>query len=292
MNDNRVAIAGAAGRMGRHLIEACLQHPRLELSGAVVRAGSSLTGRDAGELAGQGAVGVRVTDNLTEALQAANVLIDFTLPDATVENARLCADKGVAMVVGTTGLGEEQKQALENAAGVVPIVLAPNFSVGITLSLRLLETAARVLGDDFDVEVVEAHHRHKIDAPSGTALRMGEVLAKALGRNLDECAVFGREGRTGERDPSTIGFETIRGGDVVGEHTVLFLGDGERLEITHRASSRMTFARGAVRSADWVVGRGPGLYDMEDVLGLASPQGDAGSLSGPGGSGAGIDSIV
>jgi 4-hydroxy-tetrahydrodipicolinate reductase len=265
----RIGIAGAAGRMGRNLIEATVQHPDLGLTAAVDRPGSDFIGMDAGELAGQGKLGVAISDDLRAVLDQVDVFIDFTLPEATVANARACAAAGVRMVIGTTGLTDQQRAAIEAAAGKVGVVFAANYSVGITLSLKLIDMAARVLGDDYDVEVVEAHHRHKIDAPSGTALRMGEVLANALGRDLKECAVYGREGRTGERDSKTIGFETIRGGDVVGDHTVMYLGVGERLEITHKASSRMTFARGAVRSAAWIHRKeGPGLYDMEDVLGL------------------------
>lgn len=264
----RIGITGAAGRMGRQLVETVLQHPDLELAAAVDRPGSSFLGADAGELAGRGNIGVTITDSLADVLPALDVLIDFTLPEATVENARLCREHGVRMVIGTTGLTAEQRREVEASSSEVGVVFAANYSAGVTLSLKLMDMAARALGDDFDVEVVEAHHRHKIDAPSGTALRMGEVLANALGRNLEECAVYGRQGRTGERDSRTIGFETIRGGDVVGDHTVMFLGQGERLEITHRASSRMTFARGAVRSAAWVADRKPGLYDMEDVLDL------------------------
>lgn len=264
----RIGITGAAGRMGRHLVETVLQNNELALTAAVDRAGSAFIGADAGELAGQSRAGVPVTDDLAAALPGIDVLIDFTHPEATVDNARLCREHGVRMVIGTTGLTAGQRQTVEQAASDIGVVFAANYSVGITLSLKLIDMAARALGDDFDVEVVEAHHRHKIDAPSGTALRMGEVLANALGRDLDVCAVYGRQGRTGARDSRTIGFETIRGGDVVGDHTVMFLGQGERMEITHRATSRMTFARGAVRSAAWVATRGKGLYDMEDVLQL------------------------
>lgn len=264
----RIGITGAAGRMGRHLVETVIQSQELSLAAAVDRPGSAFVGADAGELAGQGRIGVSITDDLSAVLPEIDVLIDFTLPEATVENAALCRKHGVRMVIGTTGLSSEQRKVVEQAASETGVVFAANYSVGITLSLKLIDMASRALGDDFDVEVVEAHHRHKIDAPSGTALRMGEVLANALGRDLEECAVYGRQGRTGERDSCTIGFETIRGGDVVGDHTVMFMGLGERLEITHRASSRMTFARGAVRSAAWVATQQPGLYDMEDVLQL------------------------
>ncbi|MEX0732951.1 MAG: 4-hydroxy-tetrahydrodipicolinate reductase [Aquisalimonadaceae bacterium] len=265
---NRIGITGAAGRMGRQLVETVVKSPGLELAAAVDRPGSPFLGTDAGELAGVGKIGISVTDDLAAVLPDLDVLIDFTLPEATVDNAALCARHGVRMVIGTTGLSPDQRQVVEQTASEVGVVFAANYSVGVTMSLKLIDMAARALGDDFDVEVVETHHRHKIDAPSGTALRMGEVLAEALGRDLDACAVYGRQGRTGERDSRTIGFETIRGGDVVGDHTVMFLGLGERLEITHRAGSRMTFARGAVRSAAWVADRDPGLYDMEDVLNL------------------------
>ena len=265
----RIGIAGAAGRMGRTLIEATVQHQDLQLTAAVDRPESGFIGVDAGELAGQGKLGVTIGDDLQAVLGQMDVLIDFTLPEATVRNAQACAEAGVRMVIGTTGLTDAQKADIDAVAARVGVVFAANYSVGITLSLKLIDMAARVLGDDYDVEVVEAHHRHKIDAPSGTALRMGEVLASALGRDLKDCAVYGREGRTGERDRKTIGFETIRGGDVVGDHTVMYLGLGERLEITHKASSRMTFAKGAARSAAWIHGRdGAGLFDMEDVLGL------------------------
>lgn len=265
----RIGIAGAAGRMGRQLVAAVMEHPALELVAAIQRPGSPFIGSDAGELAGLGPTGVHLTDRLEDACRRLDVLIDFTLPDAAADNARTCREHGVRMVIGTTGLDDAQKAEIEATAQHVGVVFAPNFSVGVTLSLKLIDMAARVLGDDFDVEVLEAHHRHKVDAPSGTAARMGEVLAAALGRDLRACATYGREGHTGERDSRTIGFQSIRGGDVVGDHTVMFLGQGERMEITHRASSRMTFARGAVRSAAWIAERqAPGLFDMEDVLGL------------------------
>ncbi len=264
----RIAIAGAAGRMGRHLIEATLQAEGSELAVAVDRPGNSLIGADAGDLVGQGTLGVAIGGGLEEALDDFDVLIDFTVPDATVANVELCRRAGKRMVIGTTGLSEAQRGVIVEAAGEIPIVFAANYSAGVTLTLKLIDMAARALGDDFDVEVIEAHHRYKIDAPSGTALRMGEVLAEALGRDLKRNAIYGRQGQTGERERKTIGFETIRAGDIVGEHTVLFGGIGERIEITHRASSRMTFAKGAVRAANWLSGQGAGLYDMSDVLGL------------------------
>jgi len=234
---------------------------------AIERAGSSLVGSDAGELAGIGRLGVTVVDDLQSAGDF-DVLIDFTLPEVTMTNLAVCRARGAAMVIGTTGLTGAQKAGLADAAQDISIVFAPNMSVGVNLCLKLLEMAAKVLGDEVDIEIIEAHHRHKIDAPSGTALRMGEVVANTLGRDLKACAVYGREGRTGERDRKTIGFETIRAGDIVGEHTVMFAGLGERVEITHKASSRMTFASGAVRAAQWLAGRDAGLYDMQDVLDL------------------------
>ncbi len=264
----RIVVAGAAGRMGRTLVEAVARDPAATLTGALERAGSPQLGADAGELAGVGRLAVPVVDTLDALSDPFDVLVDFTQPEATLEHAGWCAAAGRRMVIGTTGLSPGQRASLEDAARAVAMVFSPNMSVGVNLCFKLIETAARVLGEDVDVEILEAHHRHKADAPSGTALRMGEVVAAALGRDLRDCAVYGREGRTGERSPTTIGFATVRAGDIVGEHTVLFAGPGERVEVTHRASSRMTFARGAIRAAHWVAGRGPGLYDMLDVLGL------------------------
>ena len=229
---------------------------------------SSLLGNDAGDLAGIGKLGVEVAADLAAVTDAFDVLIDFTRPEPTLANLKLCRQAGCRMVIGTTGFNEEQKSQIEAAADDISIVFAPNMSVGVNLCLKLLDTAARVLGDEVDIEVIEAHHRHKVDSPSGTALRMGEVVADALGRDLADCAVFGREGHTGERDRKTIGFETIRAGDIVGDHTVMFAGSGEIVEITHKASSRMTFARGAVRAASWLMDKDTGLFDMQDVLGL------------------------
>jgi 4-hydroxy-tetrahydrodipicolinate reductase len=254
--------------MGRTLIEAVVGDPDARLVGAIERAGGPAVGADAGELAGLGRLGVPVADDLGALGDGYDVVIEFTQPEATLEHLAHCRARGRRMVIGTTGLSEAQKASVEEASAVLPIVFAPNMSVGVNLCLRLLDAAARVLGEEYDVEILEAHHRHKVDAPSGTALRMGEVVAAALGRDLRACATYGREGRVGERSASTIGFATLRGGDIVGEHTVLFAGVGERVEITHRASSRMTFARGALRAAHWVAGRPPGLYDMMDVLGL------------------------
>ncbi len=264
----KIAIAGAGGRMGRALIEAGRESGTIELVAAIERAGSPALGADAGVLAGGAALGVTVSEDLAAAAQSFDVLIDFTTPQATVEHLQVCRAAGRRMVIGTTGLDDGHKAALRDAAASSAIVFAPNMSVGVNLCFKLLDMAARVLGEEADVEIIEAHHRHKVDAPSGTALRMGEVVAAALGRDLAQCAVYGREGHTGARERSTIGFETIRAGDIVGEHTVMFAAVGERVEITHKASSRMTFARGAIRAAQWVSGRPAGLYDMQDVLGL------------------------
>jgi 4-hydroxy-tetrahydrodipicolinate reductase len=263
----KVVIAGASGRMGKTLLEAVAAAPDLCLHGALDRSGSPLLGRDAGELVGA-PLGVKVTDDVALALAGAEVLIDFTRPEATLRHLALCREIGVAAVIGTTGFDAAGKATIAEAARSVPLVFAPNMSVGVNLALKLLDTAARVLDDGFDVEIVEAHHRHKVDAPSGTALRMGEVVAAALGRDLRSCAVYGREGVTGERDGRTIGFATMRGGDIVGDHTVMFAGIGERLEITHKAGSRMTFALGALRAARFLAGKSDGLFDMQDVLGL------------------------
>lgn len=262
-----IAITGAGGRMGRVLLEAANETEGLTVSAAIERAGSSLVGVDAGELVGIGKLGVTVVDNLAEAA-GFDVLIDFTRPEVTLANLAVCRERGSAMVIGTTGFDDAQKATIAEASNDIGIVFAPNMSVGVNLCLKLLETAAKVLGDEVDIEVIEAHHRHKVDAPSGTALRMGEVVADALGRDLKKCAVYGREGQTGERDRKTIGFETIRAGDIVGDHTVMFASMGERVEITHKASSRMTFANGAMRAALWLGGRKSGLYDMQDVLGI------------------------
>jgi 4-hydroxy-tetrahydrodipicolinate reductase len=264
----RIAIAGAAGRMGRTLIEAVSQAEGVTVTAAFEHPEHGLIGSDAGLLAGLGGIGVPLTADVAAATGAFDVLIDFTRPQVTLANLAVCRAAGRRMVIGTTGFSDAEKAQLQAAGADIGIVFAPNMSVGVNLCLKLLDMAARVLGDEVDVEVIEAHHRHKVDAPSGTALRMGEVVAAALGRDLKECAVYGREGVTGERDRKTIGFETIRAGDIVGDHTVLFAGIGERIEITHKASSRMTFAKGAVRAADWLMGRGTGLYDMQDVLDL------------------------
>ena len=264
----KIAVVGAAGRMGKILTEACYESAQAELSVATEHPDSSLIGADAGELAGVGKNNVLIASNLEEAANDFDVLIDFTRPAPTLEHLDWCVAHGKPMVIGTTGFSEDEKAQIETAGKKIPIVFAANFSVGVTLSLKLLEIAAKVMGDHVDIEVIEAHHRHKVDAPSGTALAMGEVIADTLGRTLAEDAVYCREGHTGERKRKSIGFQTIRAGDIVGEHTVMFADIGERLEITHKASSRMTFAKGAVRSAIWVVGRPAKVYNMRDVLEL------------------------
>jgi len=264
----KIAIAGASGRMGRALVQATTENEGTQLAAAIERAGKSVIGVDAGELAGIEPLGVKIVDDLALVTADFDVLIDFTSIAATQKNLEVCRQAGKKIVIGTTGFSDEQKEIIARAANDIAIVFAPNMSVGVNVCLKLLDLAARVMGDDTDIEIIEAHHRHKVDAPSGTALRMGEVVASALGRDLKDCAVYGREGQTGERDRKTIGFETIRAGDIVGEHTVMFADIGERIEITHKASSRMTFAKGAVRAANWLMQHDKGLYDMQDVLGL------------------------
>ncbi len=264
----RIAVLGAAGRMGRMLVQTVHAETDTEVAAAVEREDNPFLGTDAGALAGIGEIGVPVGGSVHRALAVCDACIDFTLPEPTVEHAEACRSMGRAMVIGTTGLSPDQLAALERSARDIPIVHAPNMSVGVNLCFRLLDVAARTLGDSVDIEIIEAHHRNKVDAPSGTAVRMGEIVAAALGRNLADCAVYGREGRTGVRDRETIGFETIRAGDIVSEHTVMFAGEGERIELTHRGTSRANFAAGAVRAARWVTRRPPGLYDMQDVLGL------------------------
>ncbi len=263
-----VAIAGATGRMGRQLLDACGRVEGIRCSVASEHPDSPFIGADAGEVAGIGRLGVPITAELASLTDRFDLLIDFTRPAATIAHLALCRSAGKAMVIGTTGLSVEQKAEIAAGAAQIPIVFAPNMSVGVNLCFKLLELAARTLGDSVDIEILEAHHRHKADAPSGTALAMGQVIAGVLGRDLAQCAVYGHEGVTGERDRNTIGFATLRAGDIVGDHTVLFADDGERIEITHRASSRMTFAKGAARAATWLANRAPGLYDMRDVLGL------------------------
>lgn len=264
----RVAVTGAAGRMGKTLIEAIANHPETQLTVALERPDSSLLGADAGELAGVGRNGVTVVADLAAVADEFDVLVDFTVPAATLANAEVCAAHGKKMVIGTTGFDDAQKARLDAACGSMAVCMASNFSTGVNVCFKLLELAARVLGDDSDIEIYEAHHRHKVDAPSGTALSMGQVVADTLGRDLQKVAVYGREGQTGPRDSDTIGFATVRAADIVGDHTVMFAAEGERVEITHKASSRMSFARGAVRAAAWLGAQEMGRYDMQDVLGL------------------------
>ncbi|MEE4361569.1 MAG: 4-hydroxy-tetrahydrodipicolinate reductase [Pseudomonadales bacterium] len=266
--DARVAIVGAAGRMGRCLVAAVDARRDLRLAAALARPGSPAIGADAGALAGLAPLGVPLHDDLAPLLTRVDVVIDFSSVPATLAHLDLCVREGRALVIGTTGFTDQERHRIAEAASRIPVVFAPNYSVGVALMLDLLATAAHVLGDDFDAEIIETHHRHKIDAPSGTALRLGEAIASARGTTLASAAVHDRQGQTGPRVPGTIGFSVVRGGDVVGDHRVLFAGEGERIELTHRASDRMTFARGAVRAAAWAAGRPPGLYDMHDVLGL------------------------
>jgi len=263
-----IAVTGAAGRMGRNLIQACAENEQTQLSVALEHVGCSLIGADAGEMVGIGKNGVILQTDLSRQISHFHTLIDFTRPEVTLNNLAACVQHGRNIVIGTTGFTDQQKQQISQASSSIGIVFAPNMSVGVNLCFSLLDIAARILGDNVDIEVIEAHHRHKVDAPSGTAIRMGEIVAEALGRNLKDCAVYGREGNTGERAPQTIGFETIRAGDIVGDHTVLFADIGERVEISHKASSRMTFAKGAIRAANWLQEKNSGLYDMQDVLGL------------------------
>lgn len=263
----KIVIAGAGGRMGRTLIEGVLKDPSLSLAAAFDVAASGLVGKDAGELVGS-ACGVKVGDDAAMAIAAGRCLIDFTRPEATLAHLDLCLASGSSMVIGTTGFTDAQKQRIVAASKKIAIVMAPNFAIGVNVTFKLAEVAAKSLGDAFDVEIIEAHHRHKVDAPSGTALRLGEVVAGALGRKLADVAVHGREGITGEREGRSIAFHSIRGGDIVGEHTVIFAGEGERVEVTVRSQSRMTYALGALRSCQFLIGRASGLFDMQDVLGL------------------------
>lgn len=262
-----IAIAGASGRMGQMLIDAVRAADDCSLAGALDIAGSPSLGLDAGAFSGQ-ATGVLITADVREGLKNSQALIDFTRPEGTLAHLQVCRELGVAAVIGTTGFSDEQKAEIAEIAKSIPIMMAPNMSVGVNVTLKLLEMAAKALATGYDIEIVEAHHRHKVDAPSGTALKMGEVIADALGRDLRECAVYERYGVTGERDPSSIGFATIRGGDIVGDHTVLFAGTGERIEISHKSSSRATYAQGSLRAVRFLAGRAPGLYDMFDVLNL------------------------
>ena len=264
----KVGVIGAGGRMGRMLIEAVQNNPQTTLNAAIERQGSSLVGADAGEVAAVGQLDVQIVDDLNAVVNDIDVLIDFSLPDATEKNMQVCAEHNVAMVIGTTGFNEQQEQVLATASQKIAIVYAGNYSTGVNLSLKLLGMAAKAFGADADVEIIEAHHKHKIDAPSGTAYMMAEAVADARGQNLKDVAIYGREGQTGERESGTIGIHAVRGGEIVGDHTVMFIADGEVVEITHRARARMTFAAGAVRAATWVIEQQIGQYDMQDVLGL------------------------
>ena len=266
-NTLKIAIVGANGRMGRMLIESTLKDGVAKLVAAIDQPGTAVIGKDAGELVGM-PCGVVVTDDLEAGIAKADCLIDFTRPEGTLAHLEICRRHRVSIVIGTTGFDDAGKQAIRDAANEIPVVFAPNMSVGVNVVFKLLETASRIMADGYDIEIVEAHHKHKIDAPSGTALRMGEVVAQALGRDLKSCAVYGREGVTGERDPSTIGFATVRGGDIVGDHTVMYCGTGERVEIGHKAGSRMPYALGSLRAARFLKGQAKGLFDMQDVLGL------------------------
>ncbi len=271
-NDNKtinVGIIGAGGRMGRMLIEAVQDNAQTTLSAAIEREGSSLVGADAGEVAAIGRLDIQIVDDLQAVIDDIDVLIDFSLPDATEQNMQICAEHNVAMVIGTTGFNEQQEQVLRNASKHIAIVYAGNYSTGVNLSLKLLEMAAKAFGNDADVEIIEAHHKHKIDAPSGTAYMMAEAVATARDQNLKEVAIYGREGQTGARETGTIGIHAVRGGEIIGDHTVMFIADGEVVEITHRARARMTFAAGAVRAATWVINQNKGQYNMQDVLGLS-----------------------
>ncbi|MDP1685541.1 4-hydroxy-tetrahydrodipicolinate reductase [Hydrogenophaga sp.] len=264
---HRVCVAGASGRMGQMLVEALRSSGDCQLSGALDIPDSPMLGQDAAGFTGR-ASGVLITADLAEGLRGSQVLIDFTRPEGTLGHLRECVKHSVNAVIGTTGFSDAQKAEIAEAAKSIAIMMAPNMSVGVNVTLKLLEMAAKAMSTGYDIEIIEAHHRHKVDAPSGTALKMGEVIADALGRDLKDCAVYSREGVTGERDPSSIGFATIRGGDIVGDHTVLFAGIGERIEITHKSSSRVTYAQGSLRAVRFLSGKPAGLYDMFDVLGL------------------------
>lgn len=263
----RIAITGAAGRMGKNLIQATEQHTNTQLGGLIVLDNDPACGQDGGQISGLGThLGVCAQTSLEQISSKFDVLIDFTTPEASLQNLKWCVAHNKKVVLGTTGFSDEQKQQITDTAQQIAIVFAPNYSVGVNLCLDLLRRAAQVMGDDADIEVLEMHHRHKVDAPSGTALRMGEVVAETLGRNLNTHGCFARHGQTGARTAKEIGFATLRGGDVIGDHTVIFANEGERVEITHKAQSRMTFAKGAVRAANWLNDKPAGLYDMQDVL--------------------------
>ena len=264
----RICVAGVSGRMGKIHVEAVSNAEGVTLGAATERSGSEAEGKEVGALCGMEALGVHVATSLEACTDDFDVLVDFTSPEATLNHLKVCESAGKKIIIGTTGFTDEQKQAIADASRTIPIVFAPNMSIGVNLCLKLIEQAAAIIGEDSDIEIIEAHHRHKKDAPSGTALKMGEVVANTLGRNLAEVAVFGREGHMGERDGKTIGFETIRAGDIVGDHTVMFVSEGERIEITHKSSSRMTYGKGAVRAALWLANKDKGLFDMLDVLGL------------------------
>ncbi len=264
----RIGVCGAAGRMGKTILEVCNDNDGVEVTAAIEYSESRMVGFDAGEVAGIGKLGVSITDDITAIADQVDVIIDFTLASSIKANIQKCVASNCKMVIGTTGLSQNEQNLIKAASEKTAIVFAPNMSIGVNLCFKLLEIAAQVIGDETDIEIIEAHHRHKKDAPSGTAIRMGEVVANTLGRDLKECAVYGREGITGERDKKTIGFEPIRAGDIVGDHTVMFAADGERVEITHKASSRKTFASGAVRAARWLADKEAGLFDMQDVLNL------------------------
>ena len=263
----KIAVVGASGRMGRMIIESALKDAGVRLVAAIDQPGTSAIGKDAGELVGQ-PCGVMVTSDVEAGIALADCLIDFTRPEGTLHHLSICRRHHVGMVIGTTGFDAAGKAAIVEAGKEIPVVFAPNMSVGVNVVFKLLDMASRIMNEGYDIEIVEAHHRHKIDAPSGTALRMGEVVAQALGRDLKECAIYGREGVTGERDPSTIGFATVRGGDIVGDHTVMYCGTGERVEISHKAGSRMPYALGSLRAARFLAGKQNGQFDMQDVLGL------------------------
>lgn len=265
----KVAVLGAAGRMGRAVLSCIYESSDLKLVGAITEPGDSLLGRDAGELVGAASAGVPLTDERSQGLHAAQVAVDFTLPAVTEANLKACVDHGTALVIGTTGLEARQLNAMERAAHEIPIVYARNMSVGVNVFTELVARAAKALGDGYDIEIAETHHRNKVDAPSGTALALGERIAAAQGRKLSQVAVYTRNGQTGPRVPGTIGFSVVRGGNVVGEHTVRFIGAEEEVEFSHRAADRKTFARGALRAARWAAGQAPGLYSMADVLGMS-----------------------
>jgi len=268
MSELKIAVAGAGGRMGRMIVELVLRDNHLKLVSTLDQENSPVIGRDAGGQIGI-QCGVRITADIDAAVEKADCLIDFTRPEGALTHLAACVRHKKAIVIGTTGFDDEGKQIIREAASEIPVVFSPNMGVGVNVVFKVLDMASRILSQGYDIEIVEAHHRHKVDAPSGTALKMGEIIANALGRNLKECAVFEREGVTGERDPSTIGFATLRGGDIVGEHTVMYCGTGERIEITHKASSRISFAAGALRAVHFLADKEKGLFDMQDVLGLS-----------------------